>query len=47
MTEKSQLERSPEEAWAKPVDKLHATEVSSEAINLVEGQELTGPLHGF
>ena len=47
MSENSQRERVSEEAWAKPVDKLHATDVPAEAINLVEGQALTGPLHGF
>jgi hypothetical protein len=47
MSENTHTERSLEDAWAKPVDKLHAEQTSAEAINLVEGQELTGPIRGF
>lgn len=47
MTEGSPKNQPGQEAWAKPVGKLHTEEMSPEAINLIEGQELTGPLHGF
>lgn len=37
-----------EQNWAKPVNTLNVSDVSSEAINLnVEGRRLTGPLQGF
>ena len=47
MSENTHSERSLDESWAKPVDKLHTEQASAEAINLVEGQELTGPIRGF
>ncbi len=37
-----------EAAWARPVGRLHVSDVPAGAINLnVEGRELTGPLRGF
>lgn len=37
-----------EAGWAKPVDKLHVGEISSDAINLnVEGRKLSGLVRGF
>lgn len=36
------------EQWAKPVDHLHVTDISDDAMNLnVDGRHLTGPLQGF
>ncbi len=35
------------ENWAKPVGKLHVTDVPPGAKNLVEGKELLGPIQGF
>lgn len=33
--------------WARPVGKLHVSEVPPGARNLVEGKELVGPIQGF
>lgn len=41
-------ENTKDSSWAKPVEKLDTTGISSEAINInVEGRELTGPIRGF
>ena len=51
MTEDTQLSETPksrEGTWAKPVDRLHVGDISSDAVNLnVEGRQLAGPLKGF
>ena len=51
MTETTSPQEAPatrEDAWAKPVDRLHVGEISAEAMNLnVEGRQLAGPLRGF
>ena len=35
------------ENWAKPVGRLHVTDVPPGAKNLVEGKQLLGPIQGF
>lgn len=46
-----ETENEPEEekqTWAKPIDRLHTSDVPAEGINLnVEGRQLTGPIQGF
>jgi hypothetical protein len=38
----------PVTGWARPVDKLHVGEISTDAINLnVEGRQLSGVVRGF
>jgi hypothetical protein len=47
MSEQAETKQSSGETWAKPVSKLHLADLPEGAINLIEGQELTGPLRGF